>query len=235
MSYCVHCGVKLDDDEKRCPLCHTPVIDPARSPDESAPRAYPVRSPEQELKRSKGYLIACAAILLLSPALLCLFIDALTGGGLQWSIYAAGALALLFIATTAPLILRRHKWTLSILICFLCLNAYLFMAQQLGGSGRWFLPIVFPSLAIFTGLLVSLVAAYRHDRLNKLTLCGASLMAVAVQCLAVEWLCARAAGSAGSFQWSPYAVAPCVFIALVLFFINGNRPIREELRRWVHF
>ena len=32
MSYCVHCGVELADSEKRCPLCHTRVVDPA-SPD----------------------------------------------------------------------------------------------------------------------------------------------------------------------------------------------------------
>ena len=27
MSYCVHCGVKLSDAEKVCPLCGTEVID----------------------------------------------------------------------------------------------------------------------------------------------------------------------------------------------------------------
>ena len=29
MSYCVHCGVELDEQAKRCPLCGTPVVDPS--------------------------------------------------------------------------------------------------------------------------------------------------------------------------------------------------------------
>ena len=39
----------------------------------------------------------------------------------------------------------------------------------------------------------------------------------------------------GGFVWSPFVLAPCLFIALSLFFINGNRSVREEVRRRVHF
>ena len=28
MSYCVNCGVKLKNSEKKCPLCNTKVINP---------------------------------------------------------------------------------------------------------------------------------------------------------------------------------------------------------------
>ena len=38
MSYCVHCGVELDEQAKRCPLCGTPVVDPsALEPVQEAP------------------------------------------------------------------------------------------------------------------------------------------------------------------------------------------------------
>ena len=29
MAYCVHCGVELEKGTPACPLCNTPVIDPA--------------------------------------------------------------------------------------------------------------------------------------------------------------------------------------------------------------
>lgn len=235
MSYCVHCGVKLGTGETRCPLCQTPVIDPAAPADPAAPRAYPVRTPEQELKRNRKYLLSLLAILLLIPALLCLVTDLLSSQGLSWSIYAAGALGLLFLTAAAPLLFRKHRALLSILAAFLSLNAYLFMAQQVSGSRGWYVPIVLPALALATGMTGLLIALYQRDRLNKLTLLAACLFAVAVQCLAVEWLCARAAGPEIRFMWSPYAVGPCVFVSLLLFFINGSRPIREEVRRRVHF
>lgn len=33
MSYCVHCGVELEENLKQCPLCNTPVYDPSKRPD----------------------------------------------------------------------------------------------------------------------------------------------------------------------------------------------------------
>ena len=37
MSYCVNCGVELDDSAKKCALCSTPVINPniQEKPDET--------------------------------------------------------------------------------------------------------------------------------------------------------------------------------------------------------
>ena len=37
MSYCVKCGVELDEGAERCPLCGTP----AWKPDETEPRYFP--------------------------------------------------------------------------------------------------------------------------------------------------------------------------------------------------
>ena len=64
---------------------------------------------------------------------------------------------------------------------------------------------------------------------------GAGIAGAALECLAVEWLHAAAAGMTGGFVWSPFVLAPCLFISLALFFINGNRSVREEVRRRVHF
>ena len=41
MSYCVHCGVELDPTAAVCPLCATPVRDPARPVDTVSPRPFP--------------------------------------------------------------------------------------------------------------------------------------------------------------------------------------------------
>ena len=235
MAYCVHCGVKLESCVRRCPLCGTIVLDPSAPPSQDVSRAYPVRTPEQELKRNKWFLLTLAVILLLVPALLCLLVDWLTSGGLRWSIYAAGALILLFISVAVPLLLPRNKIYWSMLAAYLCLNAYLFMTEQLSESSGWFFPIVLPALALGTGMIALATTLYRRDYLNKLTLLAVLLLAVAIECLAIEGLCKRALGLGVYFAWSPYVVAPCVFVALLLFFVNANRSVREEVRRRVHF
>ena len=44
MSYCVHCGVELGAAAQKCPLCGTPVYDPASPPDEGAEPFFPTRN-----------------------------------------------------------------------------------------------------------------------------------------------------------------------------------------------
>lgn len=235
MAYCVHCGVKLGDSERRCPLCGTEVLDPSQPRDPESPRPYPGHTPEQEIRRSKRFLLSLAALLLLLPAALCLVLDFLAGGGITWSVYAASAMGLLFVAVAVPVAVARCRfyWTLG--TSFLCLSAYLFLVERLSHSGQWFLPIVLPAVALCAAMAAAMAVLYRRKRLNKLTLLASLFAAVAVECLAVEWLCERMLSGDLLFLWSPYVLAPCLFISLILFFINGNRAVREEVRRRVHF
>ncbi len=235
MAYCVHCGVKIGPGEKRCPLCQTPVYDPMEPERPAAPKAYPVRTPEQELKRSKRFLLTLAALMLLAPAGLCLAIDLMITGGVTWSGYASGALVMLFISVSTPLAVPRYHTYSAIGVSFLCLNGYLFLVERLSDSGRWFFPIAPPSLALGAAIITLITALWRRGWLNKLTLLALTFAGCALECLFIELLHARAKGMPGELAWSPFVLAPCLFISLLLFFINGNRSVREEVRRRVHF
>lgn len=235
MAYCVHCGVKLEDGEKRCPLCFTPVTDPMEPRNPNAPRSYPVRTPEQELKRNKRFLLFLAVLMLAAPAVLCLIIDLLLAGTVTWSGYASSALTLLFAAVTVPLLADRHQAYVAVGTGFLCLNTYLFLVERLSDSGVWFFPIALPAISLCAVLLTGIILMYRKQVLNRLTVIAAAFAAVALECFAVEWLIAAANGVSGVFLWSPFVLAPCLFISLALFFVNYNRAVREEVRRRVHF
>lgn len=235
MAYCVHCGVKLSDSEMRCPLCGTAVLDPSEPRDPTLPRAYPVRTPEQELKRSKRFWLLLCALILLCPALLCLMTDALLGNGLTWSIYPSSAMALLYISAAVPILVPRYRPYMALVTGFAALGGYLYLVERLSASSGWFFPIVLPALTLALALIVLLMMLYHHGRLNKLTLLASVFGAVAVECLGIELFCVLSLGMGLHFVWSPYAAAPCLFISLALFFINGNRAVREEVRRRVHF
>ena len=235
MSYCVHCGVKLSEGEKRCPLCLTPVFDPAEPRQSRAPRAYPVRTPEQELKQNKHFLLIIAGLMLAMPALLCLVIDLLVTGSVTWSGYASSALILLFASVTVPLAVEKYQAYAAVGTGFLCLNTYLFLVEQLSNSGSWFFPIALPAISLCAVMVTAIILMYRRETLNLLTVIAASFAAAALECVAIEWLINAANGKSGDFIWSPFVLAPCAFISLALFFINYNRAVREEVRRRVHF
>ena len=235
MAYCVHCGVKLHDAEKKCPLCGTVIVDP-QQPDRAAEKPYPTHTPEQVLKRNRRYLLSLAALLTLLPAAVCALTDLIASPGtLTWSVYPAAALVLLFVAFAVPVLSRKYRTYKSLLVDFLTISAYLFMVERLSGSGDWFFPVALPCFALFVALTAILLILYRADKLNKLTFVAAALIAVAVQCGLTEWIICLSEGVAMRFAWSPYIVAPCLFLGFVFFLINGNRLIREEFRRRVHF
>lgn len=235
MAYCVHCGVRLGPGENSCPLCKTPIYDPAEPDAAPAPKAFLQRTPEQELKRSKRFLLSLNAVLLLSPALLCVVIDLLTHGNITWSGYAAGALLMLFVSITAPLLAKKYQEYVAFAVSFICLLGYLFLVERLSGSGPWFSSVALPALVLAAGLVMGIIALYRGRLLNRLTLIAAGLIAAGLECLGIDWLCNLASTGEGGFVWSPYVLAPCLFLAVSIFVINGNRVVREELRRRVHF
>lgn len=235
MAYCVHCGVKLEAGEKKCPLCMTPVFDPSAQPAPEAPRAYPVRTPEQEFKRNKRFLLALFSVMLVAPALLCLVIDLMLSGAITWSGYASSALALLYLCVAVPLLADKHHVYWAVGTGFICLNVFLFLVETMSNSGKWFFPIALPALAAAALMLTVIIILYRKGKLNKLTLIAALSAAIALECVIIEGLCIASLQSKGGFTWSPIVLAPCLVLSVSLFFINGNRVIREEVRRKVHF
>ena len=91
------------------------------------------------------------------------------------------------------------------------------------------------ALALGTLLTTVAIILYRCDKLNKVSLLAVIFAFASLECLAIECLHTLALDGGVHFSWSPFAVAPCLFISLALFFINGNRSVREEVRRRVHF
>lgn len=234
MAYCVHCGVKLGEAESKCPLCQTEVFDPAEPFDDDTPKAYPVRNLDQTLLASRRYAITLLSVLLLIPAGLCLVID-LISGGITWSVYPAGVLVLTWMAVVVPLLMKRHRLYTTLLITGAALAGYLYMIEQLSNTEGWFLPIVFPAMALFMAMICFTVWLIRSKRLRILRLVGVILMMAGTLCLFIEWLCVRAAGLGQSLSWSPFVVIPCFFVALLLYVISRNGPLSTELKRRFHF
>lgn len=234
MAYCVHCGVKLGECESRCPLCGTVSIDPHEAKKTDVPPLFPTHTHEQLLIRSKRYFLSLFALLLLIPALLCLGIDFLVGRSISWSLYAFTALILLYISIAVPLWIDRHKPYFALITAYVCLMLYLKMVETISRSGQWFFPIVLPCVTLFLGLTLLIVYLYRHHKLGRFTLFGALLLEVAILCVITDVLIALNLGNP-LLLWSPYVFAPCLFISLLIFYINSNRTIREEIRRRVHF
>ena len=98
--YCVKCGVKLADTEKKCPLCNTAVYHPEVSQAPCEP-LYPEDKLPVSSAGSKA-LNGAAIILFLIPLGVCFFADISINGALDWFGYVAGAMAVAYLIFALP-------------------------------------------------------------------------------------------------------------------------------------
>jgi len=138
MSYCVRCGVELDDALKECPLCHTPVLLPVNPDQEEemdpASRAWPDHVPSKRKHRPNLVppkpVVLLATFLLLIPFLVTLFVDLKAHGEVTWSFYPMTSLALLWLMVAYPALLRRHTLSVAFTVDMLATALFLVSLDQ---------------------------------------------------------------------------------------------------------
>lgn len=236
MSYCVHCGVKLADSENgRCPLCGIVNRDPLSPADEKASPAYPCRTEEQNLQRSKGYIFRLFSLLFVFPAVLCLLVDLVTAHRLTWSIYPAAALGLMWCSCGITLTLNKYRLYLSYLFNTLAMLVYMFMTERLN-RGTWFLPVALPVTCYLSLCTAGITVIVRRRHItSRVGISGVILILAGIACVLTEILLSLTFGGAPRFHWSPYALAPCLFVGIVLIVFSRNAAVMNELRRRLHF
>ena len=97
MSYCVQCGVKLEQSLKSCPLCHTPVINPNELNTSNLPDGIgPFATEKGEVEPMKKHDIGLWLTLVFgSTAIACGILNLFVFDHSYWSIPAIGACIIL--------------------------------------------------------------------------------------------------------------------------------------------
>ena len=138
MPYCVHCGVETD--EKSCPLCATPIIDPNAKEDDDNERRFPYPDTIDELYRKVDmkYARRLALIVLAVPVLVVLIVNLLSTGSISWSLYVIGALICLYTWFLVPVFYRFKRPYAYLFIGFSSLILYLYVIARMNDGGLVF-------------------------------------------------------------------------------------------------
>ena len=109
MSYCVNCGVELDDSAKKCALCGAPVLNPyLDEPEEALPPPYPDRLalPEGTNRRYIAFLVS---MVLLIPNLICGVANLLILDSGVWSAYIVSSSLLFWVFFIVPFLMEKPR------------------------------------------------------------------------------------------------------------------------------
>lgn len=239
MSYCVECGVKLAQSERVCPLCNTRVVNPNETGNASAERPYPHNVEEQIRGLNRRELAWLVLVFLLVPVGATIMIDLLTGPerfAFTWSIYVAAAGAMLCIWTLPPVLFPKLNAYVAISLDSLAVAGLLSVIAWRLDDWNWCLWLGIP-IALLAGLTVGImVAIIRAKRLRALTRASMCCVQLAILIVLIEIVIQFFSHRSfffgwKLFDWSIYAAAPLIFIALLLFFISRKAGLADELKR----
>ena len=233
MSYCVHCGVELDSTASFCPLCHTPVLDPARPADTGSPGPFPTRRGEvAPVSKAEAALLITA--MLASVAVCCGVLNLFFHPGRAWSLYVIGAAALLWLWVVPPLLARGMHVLLRLGLGVAAVLLYVYLISVDLNGRIWFLGLAAP-LVLWGGVVVLVLGlvllVYRRSPITTLTILIGS---VGVFLLGVEFLVDRWLHGVWAPSWSLVVLVVCVGLVIPLVVIRRVPSLREEARKRFH-
>lgn len=229
--YCINCGVRLADSEKKCPLCGTTVYHPEIQRKEGRP-LYPInRTPKVQTnpKVINGFFL----IMLLIPMLVCFLADLKRDGNLDWFGHAAGGLIVAYVAIALPMWFRRPNPVIFVPCNFATVLAYLFYINW-AINGNWFLSFAFPVVGCL-GLIVSaVVTLLYYVRKGALYILGGGFIALGGFMLLVEFML-DITFNIPFIAWSVYPLIVFALLGGGLIYLAINSSARETMERKLFF
>lgn len=229
--YCIKCGVKLADTEKKCPLCETIVYHPQLTQPKAQP-LYPAGKGAEE-KKGKKRVQGVIILLFMIPLLITFFSDWQMDGALSWFGYVAGALILTYLLFFLPFWFKKPRAEVIILCNFTAVAGYLFYINEATG-GSWFFTFALPLVAVLCLLLGTVAAVLRRIKKGRLYVWGGALMALGAVILLIELLLCFTFGLP-FIGWSVYPLVALALLGGALIYLAVDDSARETVERKLFF
>ena len=233
MSYCVNCGVRLDDQAKVCPLCHTPVMHPGKQWKGEEKPFFASRKETVE-PVSKKELALLLSAMFASVCICCGLLNIALRPEIWWSLYAVGAAIMLWIFFVPPLLWRKMPVLFKTFVNLCAVALYVLLIALASGGLNWYFQLALPILFTTTLLVLILCDLMRDGRRSTLTSIQLVLVAVGAECMAIDFFVDRFLKGVWSPGWSLVVLAVCVGLAVPFAVIRWVPSLREEVRRRFH-
>ncbi len=226
--FCIQCGVELAASETKCPLCGTAVYHPDLNIKPGTPPYPPYAKPNLRVNRRGALLIITALfVMVILQLLVC---EYTIFGKFNWSLYASGAIALLYVFAILPSWFRRPNPVIFVPCDFVAIGVYLlFINYQTGG--HWFLSFAFPVVAIFGMIITAVIALIRYVKRGYFYILGGFMLATGGAILLLEFFMNLTFYFPKFYFWSVYPLIGFTLIGMALIIIGICKPLRETLAK----
>ena len=237
MSYCVQCGVKLEQSLKTCPLCHTPVINPNElNVTNLSNGAGPFATVKGEVEPMKKHDIGLWLTLVFgSTALACGILNLFVFDHNYWSIPVIGACMILWLFFCPRMFLPKIPVSVNLAVSAVSVIFYELAITLMTERDRWFYELVLPITLVMLGLTILYGALYKFVSKSLIAsalylFIDAALLSVAVECFVDKFLRQEI-----HIFWSAIVLSVCAVISVALIAILSIKRLRETVRKRLHF
>ncbi len=243
MSYCVNCGVELEQGARECPLCNTPVVNPREQmrqgslkdgTDRGEAGAFPREKGQVETVKRKDLGLLLSMVILASVAT-CGILNLLVFDGSPWSLAVIGACVILWVFMIPAVIYTRQSVYVSLLLDGGAVSLYLYMLTFLSGSSGWFTGLGLPIVVLVTGIAELVTVCIRRLPRSFLTVSLYLFTALGLLCMGLEMLIRHYLEARIFLTWSAVVLTICTILDIAVITMLSRRRLRNEVRRRLHF
>ena len=231
MSYCVRCGVELENGTPACPLCKTPVIDPTAPPAEPGQPLYPSTAHEGIPKVSRRANMILLSIILVIPTLVTITCDLSITGNLTWSGYVLEAVIALLGSAAIGLFVPLPAWSKMLMVGAIWSGYTFFVERRL--MGAWKLPFSLPIVA-YSLLAIAMLCLYgwltRRNPRPLVLLAHAAVFAGGLCVLIEVWINLYFSITPRAL-WSIYPAGTTLLIGACLVLLHRSKTLKATLAK----
>ena len=189
MSYCVQCGVKLEQSLKSCPLCHTPVINPNELNTSNLPDGIgPFATEKGEVEPMKKHDIGLWLTLVFgSTAIACGILNLFVFNHSYWSIPAIGACIILWLFFCPRMFFPQIPIILNLSVSAISIIFYQLAITLMTENDRWFFEIALPITLFLMGLVALSGICYKYVAKSLLATVLYFFMDVGILSVVIEY------------------------------------------------
>lgn len=223
--YCIKCGVELEDDAEKCPLCETEVPEIFNRDDRN--REYPkinINLYELKIKKMrKGIFLSFFTISIIS-ILEIFFQNMIIYGNLSWGYYAIPSI--LVFDLILFVMLNSYRMRTNLFLLLTGLSSFLLILDYGNRKMTWSLKRGIPIVAAFYIIGVAFSFVWDKHKEDKLKIINFFLFFVGIFLLTLEFIIRQ------KFSWSIWASIPLFVLNVMLRYTY--KMYREEFLRRLH-
>jgi hypothetical protein len=235
MIICRTCGVELDEDMGKCPLCNRLTVNTLDKPNmqiENDASVGPIKSQIHDKNLMQHVLWQIASVLLISGIISTVIIDLSFNGRITWSIYPL-SICLILLSYSSVMAWSEYKFR-SKLIASSLVSAIILVLLHLTLNAEWLLQLALPIL--FAVNIIGLLLSYfiKLVKVKGTNIMAIAFVAIAVLCIVTEGLISRYVNGVVRIQWSVVVAASLLPVTAAIIFMYFRARNNLDIQKLFH-